>query len=314
MMQKLLNTTNCTRKHLELIPQQCQGSVRYHSLQKTLFRTQLPSSNPHTHQKLTAEVEADIEKMEDNAVGDAVPDLVVNFIQHWFRTIHSGADIQEVLKQCERPANCTTLKMVEINPEVKKYMQKPDIIKDQRFKWMCNGAVKLAQPLAKAWASLSELEFAIQQEQDAEEDVQDAMVPITKDKSMNLSAVIRDIKHGLKCLGMLHVQMVQKRHLELRDKLSGAAKELSEVNTPFDDLIFGADMEKSVTKIIQANKISKKISSPLKRYSPFLARGCRRCGGGFLGSHFRYNNPPQHHALRITTMDFSRASGTTTTR
>ena len=108
---------------------------------------------------------------------------------------------------------------------------------------------------------------------------------------MNLSAVIRDLKHCLKCLGMLHVQTIQKRCLELRDKLSGPAKELSEVNTPFDDMIFGADMEKSVNKIIQANKISRKISSPTKQcFSPFVARGCGRHGGS-RGSHFRHNPP-----------------------
>ena len=44
---------------------------------------------------------------------------------------------------------------------------------------MCQAAVKSAQPLVKVWSSLSELEFGIQQDQDPEEEVTDAMVPIT---------------------------------------------------------------------------------------------------------------------------------------
>ena len=84
--------------------------------------------------------------------------------------------------------------------------------------------MKSAQPLVKVWSSLSELEFGIPQDQDPEEEVTDTMVPITPQKSMNLSAVIRDLKHGLKSLGMLHVQTIPKRRLELRDKLPDLLK------------------------------------------------------------------------------------------
>ena len=74
------------------------------------------------HQKLEAEVEADIEKAEEDSICDEVPQPIADFVHHWFRTIHSGTDVQEALKQCERPINCDALKMVQINQEVKKYM------------------------------------------------------------------------------------------------------------------------------------------------------------------------------------------------
>ena len=62
-------------------------------------------------------------------------------------------------------------------------------------------APKAAQPLAKAWVTLSELEFEIQQDQDAEDTISDAFIPLKEDgegEQMNLSQVIRDLKHGIK--------------------------------------------------------------------------------------------------------------------
>ena len=83
--------------------------------------------------------------------------------------------------------------MVQLNPEVKKKMQKPDEINDQCLKWLATAAPKAAQPLAKAWVTLSELEFKIQQDQDAEDTISDAFIPSKEDgecEPMNLSQVI----------------------------------------------------------------------------------------------------------------------------
>ena len=68
------------------------------------------------------------------------------------------------------------------------------------------------------------------------EDLPDAMVPLTDDEDdLNLSAVIHDIQLGLEILSMASVQAVQKCCLDLKYKLSGAAKELAQINQPFDN-------------------------------------------------------------------------------
>ena len=91
--------------------------------------------------------------------------------------------------------------MVQLNPEVKKKIQKPDEINDQCLKWLATAAQKAAQPLTKAWMTLSELEFEIQQDQDTEDTISDAFMPLKEDgegEQMNLSQIIRDLKHGIK--------------------------------------------------------------------------------------------------------------------
>ena len=80
-------------------------------------------------------------------------------------------------------------------------MQKSDEINDQCLKRLATAAPKAAQHLAKAWVTLSELEFEIQWEQDAEDTISDAFIPLKEDgegEQMNLSQVIRDLKHGIK--------------------------------------------------------------------------------------------------------------------
>ena len=140
-------------------------------------------------------------------------------------------------------------------------MNKQDDHKDQRMKWLCTVAPKVAQPLTKAWQQLSALEFAMQQE-DVEEDVTDAFIPIEKDgDQLNLSQVLHNIKLTLKCIRLINMQYNQKRRFDLQYKLAGAAKELAEPNQEFSDLIFGPNMDKHLNKIIQANKITYKVST-----------------------------------------------------
>ena len=47
-----------------------------------------------------------------------VPTSIADVLKLWFRKIHSGSEVQDILKQCERPANCSALKVVQINPEI----------------------------------------------------------------------------------------------------------------------------------------------------------------------------------------------------
>ena len=262
--------------------------------------TPSPTPNPEQDQgqeqseydkRLTSEFEEEIPRDELHPTGDDIPQPMADCLQRWFRTIHSGHDILETLKLCTRPANATSLKTVKLNEEVAKKLDRPDEIKDNRMRWLCNALSKTVQPLTKVWASLKDLEFELQQAQPADQDVTDAMVPIMPDRSLNLSEVIRDLKLGIKCLGMAHVQSIQKRRWDLKDKLQGAAKELAKPNQPFDDELFGSDMEKRVNKIIAANKVTAKLTkSPAKN---FLARGHGKCGGS-CGSHYRYNQQRNH--------------------
>ena len=165
-------------------------------------------------------------------------------------------------------------------------MNRQDEQKDQRMKWLCTAAPKAAQPLVCAWHQLAELEFSIQQEQDPTKDIEDVLVPLSPEgDNINLSSVIRDLKLGLKCLGLINMQCVQKRHLDLQYKLAGAAKELAEPNQPFDDNLFSPNFDKHLTKILQANKLTYKLTSPQKKrgghFNPFLGRGrgCNQRGG-----------------------------------
>ena len=100
------------------------------------------------------------------------------------------------------------LKPVVINEEVKKLMSAQDKVNDQRMKWLKNGIVKAAPPLATAWNQVLLLEFTIHskscdmnQTQDPEVEFTppDAMIPLNKESDINLSEIIRHIKLSLKC-------------------------------------------------------------------------------------------------------------------
>ena len=249
-----------------------------------------------------ASVEKDLEDeppKEQENVTDPILQVCAATLQSWFRTIHSGMDINECFKSCARPSNADALKLVDINPEVKKKMFKGDDISDQRMKWISNAAIRSAQPLSIAWSNLLKLEFVIKACQENEIKT-DAMIPLDAGQHFNLSESIRLLKHGIKCLGMTSMQAVQKRRLDLRYKLIGAAKELAEPNQPFDDTIFGPNLQRHFTNILQGNKISGKIarSSPKKdhgnnRYHPFIGRGRGRNRSGTHGQF--HNDQSQFH-------------------
>ena len=199
----------------------------------------------HLHQSLQNEGLKD----DNDPQCSKVPSSIADALELWFWKIHSGSEVQDIIKQCECPKNCSALKVVQINPEIKKWMNRQDEQKDQRMKWLCMAAPKAAQPLVCTWHQLAELEFAIQQDQDPTKDIEDAMVPLSnKGENMSLSSVICDLKYGIKCIGLINMQCVQKRHLDLQYKLAGAAKELAEPNQPFDDHLFGLNVDKHLIK------------------------------------------------------------------
>ena len=227
----------------------------------------------------------DKKETDDDSTTEDIPGPCVEIMREWFRGIHNGNEISEILKLCLRPKNCDSLVNVEINDEIKKLMDKTDQVADQRLKWLSNGILKAAGPLATAWGQLLRLEFSIQQKDqnpddtadpDVEFDPQDAMIPLNHEEEMNLSEIIRHIKLSLKTIGFCHVQAVQKRHLDLKDKLSGAAKELAEPSQPFTDLMFGPDLAKKLEEINAAHKMTAKLtnnrpkSAKGNRHHPFL--------------------------------------------
>ena len=71
-------------------------------------------------------------------------------LNHLFRTIHPGNKVQEKLKTVRLPENADILKRVVINEEIKKRMDRPELVVDQCMKWLSNAIVKCAQALSSA--------------------------------------------------------------------------------------------------------------------------------------------------------------------
>ena len=119
------------------------------------------------------------------------------------------------------------------------------------------------------------------------DELPDTMVPLKGDDELNLSAVIRDMQLGLEILGMANVQAIQKHLLDLKYKLSGAAKELAGINQPFDDTIFGPNLKQHFNTILNVNRITTKVSRGRSshHYHPFLGGNCYRRHRGRSGSH-----------------------------
>ena len=61
-------------------------------------------------------------------------------------------------------------------------------------------------------------------------------------------------------LRMVCMQIIQKRHLDLQSKLSGAAKELAKSHQEFYDFLYGQNLDKKLPKILAANKIAHQVS------------------------------------------------------
>ena len=81
---------------------------------------------------------------------NAIPQICVEMLNHLFCTIHPGNKVQEKLKTVRLPENADILKRVVINEEIKKRMDRPELVVDQCMKWLSNAFVKCAQALSSA--------------------------------------------------------------------------------------------------------------------------------------------------------------------
>ena len=233
----------------------------------------------------------------------AIPQVCVDMLDRWFRNINTGSRIQEILKTVERPSNANSLKIVTINEEVRSKMSRKDMLADQKMKWISNAIIKSASPIAIAWSKLLNLQMHIQKRQNAVGVEGDAMIPIANNEpDLNISEVIRDLQLGLKVLGIASVQSIQKRRLDLRYKLTGAAKELADPSKPFDDNIFGPNLKQHFTSILNVNKITNKMTSNRvkggNRFHPFLdqsQRGRHRLRGNFGTRGYHNHQGPRQY-------------------
>ena len=182
---------------------------------------------------ISKNLKSETTKKEEDGFSDPFPEPCVHALDLWFRWIHPGSEIAELLKLCEFPWDCPPLKQVVINEEVKKKMEKQDLTNDQCLKWLSNGLLHVAGPLSSTWYQLMQLEFAIcgrdpsftKALEDDEVDFSppDAFVPLDKDNDLNLSEIIRKVKLALKMVGYCQVQAVQNRCLDLKDLLNWMA-------------------------------------------------------------------------------------------
>ena len=102
-------------------------------------------------------------------------------------------------------------------------MTSADNSKDNTMKFICKAVVKGAQPLASIWATLTELEYHIQEDTGVDES-EDKKIACPGGFSINVSDLLRQLELAVKVLGMAHVQGCQKRRLDLRDKINNSGK------------------------------------------------------------------------------------------
>ena len=197
---------------------------------------------------------------------DPILDRAATSLGRWFRSPRPRGEIMDLLKQIERPANCEGLKVVEINDEVKRTMKKPHHDKDKKMKYLATGLCKAAQPLSIAWSQLVEFEFLLKQSAKKHGDPEEeASFVSIGEKTFDLSELIRYMELGLKVLGVCHLQVVQKRRLDLQYLLAPSAKELALEKQPVTDFMFGDDMQQAHKDLIAKNKVTALTSTPKKQ-------------------------------------------------
>ena len=59
-----------------------------------------------------------------------VPTTKADALELWFQRIHSGSELQKILKLGECLENCSVLKVVQIIPEIKQWINRLDDHKD----------------------------------------------------------------------------------------------------------------------------------------------------------------------------------------
>ena len=222
---------------------------------------------------------------DDDVVCDAIPEAIAQKLEEYFWGINTGKDIAAAQKECKRPANVAALKPLQINEEVKRSMTSADNSKDNTMKFICKAMVKGAQPLASIWATLTEMEYHIQEDTGLD-DSEDKKIACPEGFSVNVSDLLRQLELALKVLGMAHVQGCQKRRLDLRDKINNSGKELADANQKLGPELFGENLKEHYRQIQENNRLTSITATPKskkkthgsgQRFSPyqqhFLPRG-----------------------------------------
>ena len=172
----------------------------------------------------------------------------------------------DLLKQIERPANCDSLKVVEINDKVKCTMKKPHHNKDNKMKYLTTGLCKAAQPLSIAWSQLLKFEFHLKQSAKKHGDPEEEALFISiGERTFDLAEMIWQMELSLKVLGVWHIQTVQRRRLDLQYLLALLAKELALEKQEITDFMFGDDMQQAHKDLLAKNKVTALTSMPKKK-------------------------------------------------
>ena len=133
------------------------------------------------------------------------------------------------------------------------------------MKYLAMGLCKGIQPLAIAWSQLLDFEFQLKQAAKKAGDPEDEASFVTiGDKTFDFSEICRSMELGLKILGICHVQVVQKRRLDLQYLLAPSAKELALEKQPITDFMFGDDMQQAHKDVLAKNKLTN-LTVPLKK-------------------------------------------------
>ena len=154
-------------------------------------------------------------------------------------------------------------------------MTNADFSKDSSMKYICKAIAKSAQPLAAAWATLTEVEFHIQQDMNLDTDDEKSIASPNR-FALNVSKVLKQLELGLKVLGMASVQCNQKHHLDLKYKLVPSARELADKDQKMEPLLFGDNLKEHYRTIQENNRLTNltvnkpsKKSTGQNRFSPY---------------------------------------------
>ena len=82
------------------------------------------------------------------------------------------------------------------------------------------------------------------------------------DSTFDLSELIHYMELGLKIMGVVNVQTLLKRGMDLQYLLAPTAKDLAHEKQPITNFIFGDDMKTAHKNLLTAKKLTKVMASP----------------------------------------------------
>ena len=218
-------------------------------------------------EELTKQLEGLGPKEDHDVTTDPIPEPCAATLEKWFHKQHSKKEIIEALQTCKRPENCSSLKVVTINDEIKKSMSRKNHDKDKKMRYLCTALAKAGQPLATAWAKILRLNH----------DVKNAPMNIDlgtflENTGIDLPSIVSQMELGLQLLGICHVQAVQKRRSDLQYLLTASAKELGNENQPITTLMFGDKIKEHHKEIMEVDRITRSTTSTPRKGAPSAAR------------------------------------------